>query len=273
MSLMSLYLLHSLYSALSCSSYLYGLWDGWQVTVQLLFCGVLVPGFVKKKHRIFYCSSHVAFFRVQVVKSCCNTKETIAWKISCFILLERLVFHIIDSLTIAVHAFSMYMLMLHSADGILLLRYVNWSTNFRAFLFYVEMASLPNHWRNMYKISWCNTIVCWFLFGIWFYTQRTDGANTINVWSPKRNFYQYNYALQKHRSNGSLNWWWLQLIWYCHRSFAMRYINIISVYNLPRLCSQNISRSNERKWFHMKKKHKGDILLKLWQIQTIEYKF
>ena len=37
-------------------------------------------------------------------------------------------------------------------------------------------------------------------------------------------------------------------------------INIISIYNLPRLCTLNINRSNERKWLYTKKKGKKQMV-------------
>ena len=48
-----------------------------------------------------------------------------------FILLDRLDNHIIDNLSIAVHTFAKRTLVSLSVDEILLLRYVNFSTNFR----------------------------------------------------------------------------------------------------------------------------------------------
>ena len=39
-----------------------------------------------------------------------------------------------------------------------------------------------------------------------------------------------------------------RLLQYCYRSFARRYISTIFVYNLPRLCTLNVDRSNKRKW-------------------------
>ena len=63
-----------------------------------------------------------------------------AWKNSCFILLERSDFHMVVSQSIIVHhALPMHMLTLLSIDGILLLRNVKWSTNFRGLPFYEEI--------------------------------------------------------------------------------------------------------------------------------------
>ena len=76
----------------------------------------------------------------------------IAWKKSHFILLERSAFDTIDNLLIAVHTFSMRMLPSFSVDEILLLRYVNWSSNFRGLPLKVKMAlSWLNH-MNFLKI-------------------------------------------------------------------------------------------------------------------------
>ena len=54
------------------------------------------------------------------------------------------------------------------------------------------------------KKSWGNTIICRFLQGIWFHSQRKDGANTSSIWSPQRNCYNYNDAQQKYECNGLL---------------------------------------------------------------------
>ena len=100
-----------------------------------------------------------------------------------------------------------------------------------------------------------NTSVWRFLRGIWFHTHEKDGANTSNIWSPQRNCYLYNNALQKHESNGSLTQWWYWFLWRWAGSFAKRHINTISINNLPRLRTLKVNRSNER-WFHSKKKKK-----------------
>ena len=49
-------------------------------------------------------------------------------------------FHSVINLSKAVLALPMHMLTLLSVDEILLLGYVNWSTNFRGLLFHEEMA-------------------------------------------------------------------------------------------------------------------------------------
>ena len=49
-----------------------------------------------------------------------------------------------------------------------------------------------NHQKSIWKTSWGNTLVCRFFQGIWFHTQRKDGANTSSIWSAQRNCYSYN---------------------------------------------------------------------------------
>ena len=69
------------------------------------------------------------FIKVKRVKLF-NSTDT-ATKNSRFILPERLEFHLVDNLSIAVYAFPMHMLTMLSVDDILLPRYVKWSRNFR----------------------------------------------------------------------------------------------------------------------------------------------
>ena len=54
----------------------------------------------------------------------------------------------------------------------------------------------------MQKISWCNIIICRFITGFWFHTQRKKEENTSSIWSPKRDSYHYDDDLEKHESNG-----------------------------------------------------------------------
>ena len=61
----------------------------------------------------------------------CSMDTAPVWKKSCFILLDRPDFYMIDSLLIVVHVFTMRMLTSLSVDEILLPRYVNLSTNIR----------------------------------------------------------------------------------------------------------------------------------------------
>ena len=115
------------------------------MAVQLLFCGVLLPGFVhcSSKHS---CALSVLLFlytlcpSVHVVHRNSSIETTVAWKKFRFNLSSRSEFHIIDSLSTAVHAFTRRILILISIDKMLLSRYVNFSTNFRERLFREEMA-------------------------------------------------------------------------------------------------------------------------------------
>ena len=68
---------------------------------------------------------------VQVVHPYSCTDTFTAWKKSCFILSKISNFHMIDNQSITVYTFARYMLTSLSVDEILLLRYVNMSTNFR----------------------------------------------------------------------------------------------------------------------------------------------
>ena len=70
-----------------------------------------------------------------------------AWKKSHFILLDRLDFYITDNLSIAFYIFARDILTSLSIDEMLLLKYVNYSTNFRALSFRAEMA--PSQLKHM----------------------------------------------------------------------------------------------------------------------------
>ena len=52
-----------------------------------------------------------------------------------------------------VHTFARHMLMPFSVDKMLLLRYANFSTNFRGLLFKVEM--VPSHLKHMNSVFVC----------------------------------------------------------------------------------------------------------------------
>ena len=68
---------------------------------------------------------------------------TAAWKKFHFILSDRLDFHMINSLSITVHAFARRVLMSLSVNEMLLPRYVDLFTNFRKLLFRL---------KNMYSV-------------------------------------------------------------------------------------------------------------------------
>ena len=64
--------------------------------------------------------------------------------------LERSDFYMINSLSIAIHDNTMYIFTSLSVDKMLLLRYVNWSTNFRGFPLRVEM--VPSYLKHMNSV-------------------------------------------------------------------------------------------------------------------------
>ena len=112
---------------MSCSFKLSGWWDGRQVAVQLLFCEMLLPEIKTACSILIYFPSSflsLSVVSIHVVHPYNSVDTAIAWKISHFILLDRLDFHMIL-------AFNRCLVTSLSVDEILLLRYVNWSTNFR----------------------------------------------------------------------------------------------------------------------------------------------
>ena len=75
--------------------------------------------------------------------------------------------------------------------------------------------NLLNHRRSSCKNSRGNTTVCRFLKSIWFHKQREVGANTSSLWSPQRNHYSHNDALQKHENQGSHTGWRHRYLLHC----------------------------------------------------------
>ena len=112
-----------------------------------------------------------------------------------------------------------------------------------------DSAYSSNHWRSTCKKSWGCTFVCRFLQGI-----HREKMEQILLAYGLHNC--YNEALQRPESKGLLIKWWYWFLWHCPWSLATRYIGVISIYDLTVLCTANINRSIERKWFHTKKKKK-----------------
>ena len=83
----------------------------------------------KTTHRIPVLFPSSLFSICFVSSSSLDTAPT--WKKSHFILLDKSDFHMIENLSIASYAFARCMLTSLSVDKMLLLRYMNWSTNFR----------------------------------------------------------------------------------------------------------------------------------------------
>ena len=88
------------------------------------------------------------FVSVQVVHPYSSTDTTTACKKYHFISSERSDTHMIDNLLIRVHAFILRMLTPLSVEEILLPKCVNYSSNFRGFLFKVESAVFVLNTRN-----------------------------------------------------------------------------------------------------------------------------
>ena len=155
------------------------------MAVYLLFGWMLLSGLVQNS--TWHCCVVsillflYTFVRVQVVHPYSSIDAPIPWKKSCFILSDKSNFHMIDNLLIAVHAFPMHMFTLLSVDEIMLMRYVNCSTNFRglplsgdgSFLFKIHELCLicfhiganaahcllrAMHQRRKCKKFWVNTI-------------------------------------------------------------------------------------------------------------------
>ena len=81
----------------------------------------------------------IRFISVHVVHPYSSIDTTAAWKKS-MILSDRLDFHMIDILSVAVHTFTRHVLMSFSVDEMQLPRYMNLSSNFRELAFRVEMS-------------------------------------------------------------------------------------------------------------------------------------
>ena len=79
------------------------------------------------------CRIHVIPIRhfVRVVQPYNSTDTDTAWENSHFILSERLNFHMVVNQSIAVHALPKHTLTSLSEDELLVMRYMNWSINFR----------------------------------------------------------------------------------------------------------------------------------------------
>ena len=69
-----------------------------------------------------------------MVQSYNSSDTVIPWNNKRFVLSERSDCHMVDNLSMAVHAIPMGMLTSLSVDEILLPSYVKWSTNFRGYL-------------------------------------------------------------------------------------------------------------------------------------------
>ena len=103
---------------------------------------------------------------VQEVHPYSSIDTTAAWKKLRFILSVRSDFHMIDSLSIAVHAFVSRVSMSFSVDEILLPRLVNLSTSFREVPSSVEMSPVlcALTWRPILaaaRSKLCSSVSAW----------------------------------------------------------------------------------------------------------------
>ena len=99
--------------------------DLWDVASRI--CSEHHVGLLRNPYFVFFSIRFVSFHAVHPHSS---TDTNLVGKKSCFILSERSHFHMIDTLSIAFHAFDRYMLTSLSVDEIFLPRYLNLSTNF-----------------------------------------------------------------------------------------------------------------------------------------------
>ena len=108
------------------------------------------------------------------------------WKKSHFILLDRSDFHMIDNLSIAVHAFAKHMLTSLSINEMLPLMYVNLSSNFRGLPLRVKTA--PFHKQHSLMDSYTWTHQCWLasdnphISALCRHWMQSGGLNRSNGW-------------------------------------------------------------------------------------------
>ena len=100
---------------------------------------------------------------IHVVHPYSSINMTIAWKKLHFILLDRSVFHITDTLLVAVHAFTSRVFMSFSLDEMLFAKQVNLSISFREPPFSVEgVASMIKVHELLFCLHSCGSL-CYLL--------------------------------------------------------------------------------------------------------------
>ena len=100
--------------------------------------------------------------------------------------------------------------------------------------------NLTIHRRSTNKRSWNNIITCRFLKGVWFHTQRKDGANNSIKLFSKRNWY----FARTGRPLPVQMMITLTTLTYCW-NLTRKYIGNTSIHYLPRLRTTNINRSKK----------------------------
>ena len=84
------------------------------------------------------------FLKVQVMQPLRSNDDDTAWKEYCLIVPMRSGFYIMDNLSIAANAFARHVFTSLLAYDLLLLKYVNWSSNLKNMLLKVEMSPSLN---------------------------------------------------------------------------------------------------------------------------------
>ena len=114
------------------------------VAVELLFCKLMLPGYVQKCYVQFLSSFRLSFspcvsFESRWPIHSVVPTQLLLGKKPRLILSERSDFHLIENLLITFLAFPIHMLRSFSVDDILLPTYMNWSTNFKSLWLKVNM--------------------------------------------------------------------------------------------------------------------------------------
>ena len=127
-----------------------GLWDG-----GVSGCTAVASRICSKQYAVSLCSSHLAFPASVSLKSkwCSHTVLFTQLQLGRILVLfyQRSNFHMVHNLSIAVYDLPMCILTSLSVDEILLLKYMNCSTNFRGFLFNeVIVLFWLNTWTQFY---------------------------------------------------------------------------------------------------------------------------
>ena len=102
-------------------------------------------------------------------------------------------------------------------------------------------------------------IICRHYKGLWFLTQRENGANSNRVPSTKRNWRSHNDSLSKHQSERAFSRWRHRLLWHCSRGTARTHTCPISLYHYYRLRTLNIDQENKRKRFRAEKQKRQKV--------------
>ena len=106
------------------------------------------------------------FISADVVHPHSSMNTGTAWKKSCFILTDRLNFHMINNLSVVVHTFRRDILSSISVDEILLPSYVNWSIKFRRLSLRLQVALFClKHMYSFFNFIYfeVNASLCLFL--------------------------------------------------------------------------------------------------------------